>query len=143
MESSPLFLYRTEMFFPSEIAVVACGGALGASLRFIVGRFCEMTWAAARFPVATLFVNIVGCFFIGIIAELSLRNEVPSLLRLFLVTGILGGFTTFSAFGLETVALLRAGHFYLANTYVVASVVGGCAAAMLGMLLVGSRNIAS
>jgi CrcB protein len=131
------------MFFPSEIAVVACGGALGACLRFIVGRVFETTWAASKFPIATLFVNIIGCFIIGVIAEISIRSEVSPLLRLLLVTGILGGFTTFSAFGLETVALLRAGHIFLAGTYAVGSVVGGCAATMLGMLLVGSRNIAS
>jgi CrcB protein len=126
--------------FPSEIVAVACGGALGASLRFAVGRFCEATWAAARFPIATLFVNILGCFIIGFIAALSLRSEVPALLRLFLVTGIVGGFTTFSAFGLESVSLLRAGHFFEAFTYVVGSVVGGCAATMLGILLVAPKS---
>jgi CrcB protein len=124
----------------SELMVVGCGGALGAILRCVVGRFCDITWTGARFPIATLSVNIIGCFIIGAIAALSVRSEVPHVLKLFLVTGILGGFTTFSAFGLETVSLLRAGHISLALTYVLGSVLGGCAASMLGILLLTSKS---
>lgn len=131
------------MVSPSEITVVACGGALGACLRLLVGRFCEVTWAAAKFPFATFAVNIVGCFLIGILAEITLRNEIHSSVRLFMITGILGGFTTFSAFGLESVSLLRAGHIPLAITYILSSVVGGCTATLLGMLLVAQRDLSS
>lgn len=141
VESRAFLFYPDCMVSPFEIAAVACGGALGACFRLVVGRFFEVTWTAAKFPFSTFCINILGCFLIGVIAEFSIRNEFHSSLRLFIVTGILGGFTTFSAFGLESVSLLRAGHISLAITYIVASVVGGCTATLLGMLLAAQRNI--
>ena len=128
------------MFSPSELSLVACGGAIGASFRFIVGRYCEITWKGGTFPIATLFVNLVGCFLIGAMAGLTLRGDTSPLLRALLVTGILGGFTTFSAFGLETITLIRTGHIMTSLLYVLLSVIGGCAGVLLGITLTESSQ---
>lgn len=135
MELLSILPYGATMFSPSEISLVACGGAIGASLRFMVGRFCDVTWKGANFPIATLTVNIVGCILVGVIAGATLRHETTPLLRIFLVTGILGGFTTFSAFGLETVTLLKSGHVATSLFYALTSVIGGCAGVLLGLAL--------
>ena len=79
--------------------LVAAGGGGGAMLRHLVGILCK--GAAGGFPVATLTVNVIGCFFIGLAVDME--NET----RLLVVTGLLGGFTTYSAFGLESLQLLR------------------------------------
>ena len=122
------------MFSLPEIFLVACGGAIGATLRFVVGRFCEVTWEAAKFPIATLCVHLFGCILIGVMAGATLRYDTSPLLRVFIVTGILGGFTTFSAFGLETVTLMRSGHIATSLIYVLVSVIGGCAGVLFGLL---------
>jgi CrcB protein len=119
----------------SEIVFVVLGGAIGTCLRFLVGRCTESAFPSLEFPGATLFVNILGCLVIGAIAALSARGATSHEVRLFIITGILGGFTTFSAFGLETASLLRAGHIGLAVTYVSSSVIGGIAAVMIGLRL--------
>ena len=133
MEHLRVLLYRKRMFSLSEVSLVAGGGAIGATLRFIVGRFCDVTWESTKFPIATFFVNIVGCFLIGVIAGLSVRDSISPLTRLFVVTGILGGFTTFSAFGLETITLLRGGHLMTSLLYILGSVAGGCVGVMIGL----------
>ena len=87
-----------------------------------------------RFPVGTLAVNVLGCALIGVFAALA--EALPGLngpARLLLVTGVLGGYTTFSAFGLETLLLLRRGDATLAAAYVAASVLLGLAGVWLGM----------
>jgi CrcB protein len=124
----------------SEVTLVSCGGALGATARFLVGRFSDTFFSSTRFPIATLFVNILGCFVIGCIAEISARGDISPSARILLVTGILGGFTTFSAFGLETITLLRAGHVGMALSYVVTSVIGGCIATYASVLLISPRS---
>ena len=128
------------MIRSAEILSVALGGAIGASARFIVSRFCELHLSAITFPLGTFFVNITGCFLIGAIAGLSTRFSLSDEARLLLVTGILGGFTTFSAFGLETVVLLRAQHLVASLMYAIGSVVVGCVAVILGLYLTGFRG---
>ncbi len=128
------------MVTPAEIMLVALGGACGATLRFLVGRLSELFLASAIFPFATLSINILGCFVIGMVAEISSRGGLSSDTRLLIVTGILGGFTTFSAFGLETITLLRAGHVGLALSYIATSVIGGCAATYIGINLISPRS---
>jgi len=118
-----------------HLLYVAAGGAAGAVLRFLVGRSIQSSIPGA-FPVGTLSVNILGCFLIGVLAGLfagptGAREE----LRLGLVVGLLGGFTTFSSFGFETLALLDAGNFRAASTYVLASNLVGVGAAWLGARL--------
>ena len=128
------------MIRSTEILSVAFGGAIGASARFMVSRFCDLHLATIKFPIGTFCVNITGCFLIGAIAGLSTRFSLSDEIRLLLVTGILGGFTTFSAFGLETVTLLRAQHLVTSLMYAIGSVVVGCVAVILGLYLTGFRG---
>jgi CrcB protein len=114
-------------------AAVALGAALGALTRWQAGLLFNARWAG--FPLGTLLVNVVGGLLIGMALEWFGRqpNEV---LKLLLVTGFLGGLTTFSAFSGESLALLRHGDFGLALAHTLAHVVGSLAAAALGMLVV-------
>ncbi|GAB6197604.1 fluoride efflux transporter CrcB [Lysobacter xanthus] len=119
-----------------EVLLVGAGGCLGAIARHLLGGVLAAAPGAHRFPLGTLVVNVLGCALIGVFAALAERMpglEGPA--RLFLVTGLLGGFTTFSAFGLETTLLLRRGDAVLAGSYVAASVALGLAAVWLGMRL--------
>jgi len=114
---------------------VGIGGFLGSAARYGIA----MAWPApaGRFPWATFAVNAAGCLAIGLVAGLWARNpHWHADLRLLLATGVLGGFTTFSAFGLEAVTLLRSGNVAIAAAYVAGSVVLGLGAAAAGMLLV-------
>ena len=128
------------MITPTEVALVSCGGAFGATARFLIGRASETYLTSVKFPLATLLINIVGCFLIGYVAEVSARGEISPHIRLLIVTGILGGFTTFSAFGLETITLIRAGHIGIALTYVSASVIGGCIATYMAVIFMAHRG---
>lgn len=117
-----------------DLALVGLGGGVGAIARHAVGGALFAASAHARFPVGTLVVNVAGCALIGVFA--ALIEHLPALnaeARLLLVTGVLGGFTTFSAFGLETMLMLRRGDAALAAGYVAASVVLGLAAVWVGM----------
>lgn len=114
---------------------VALGGALGAVCRLLIS-----TWIGApdRFPWATLFINIAGSFGIGLVSGLGLGQAwFEQWGRFLLMTGLLGGFTTFSAFSLETVALFEAGRQLPALAYAVSSVVVCVGAAWLGLRLTG------
>jgi len=103
---------------------VAAGGALGSMARFwLTGAVAALT--GPRFPYGTLLINILGSFVIGVVAGLTLTPERMGMhpdLRIFLMVGICGGFTTFSAFSLQTLELLQAGAVVPALLYVVASV---------------------
>ena len=115
--------------------LVGLGGGLGAMLRF----FVYLSFKNTTFPYLTIFINIAGSFIIGLVIGLSVKEmNFPSSLKLFLATGICGGFTTFSAFSIENVELLQAGKFNLAFLYITASVCLGIAAAWLGFKLINS-----
>jgi len=114
------------------LALVALGGGFGAACRYLLSA-ALMRGAVSGFPFATWLVNVSGCFLIGLWAGLAARYAwLNGDLRLLLVTGVLGGFTTFSAFGLESLHLLRRGEWLLAGLYVGGSVMIG-----LGMVLLG------
>ena len=114
--------------------LVAVGGALGSVLRYGLGRWLMHGAPVQAFPYGTLTVNLLGCLAIGLVAEfLLLQRILAPQPRLLLQTGILGGFTTFSAFGLETVLMLRREQWLTAATYVSTSVLGGLLAVWLGM----------
>lgn len=114
--------------------LVALGGALGSVLRYGLGRLLMHGAPVQAFPYGTLAVNLLGCLTIGLVAEfLLLQRILAPQPRLLLQTGILGGFTTFSAFGLETVLMLRREQWLAAVTYVSTSVFGGLLAVWLGM----------
>ncbi len=110
------------------------GGGVGACARFAVAE-AVLLGAGAGFPWGTLAVNWLGCLLIGAIVSAAGAHPVSTHLRLFLVTGVLGGFTTFSAFGLETHELLAEGRAGAAFGYAGASLVGGLAAVGLGAAL--------
>jgi CrcB protein len=97
---------------------------------------------ATAFPWGTLGVNLAGSCAIGFVLTLAFdRGLVAPGLRLFLVTGVLGGFTTFSAFSWETLVLVRDGHALAASGYVAGSVLGGLAAALAGSALAARLGI--
>ena len=112
--------------------LVAMGGALGSLGRYAVGL--AATWAGTSFPLGTLLVNVLGCFLIGLALAAGWASDQP--LRLLLVTGFLGGFTTFSAFGGETIELFRAAAPARALLNIGANVLLGLLATWLGFSLV-------
>jgi CrcB protein len=121
--------------FLTQSLLVAAGGALGAWLRFAVGRLI----APGPFPWPTLLVNAVGCFAMGLLVGWLARQGTDTEgWRLLLGVGMLGGFTTFSAFSLEVVGLVQRGAASQATAYVLVSVLAGVAGLMLGLALMRS-----
>jgi CrcB protein len=114
-----------------QLILVGVGGAAGSMLRFLTSVITARFYNGA-FPVATLVINIIGCFLIGIIMAKFAGGE-NNQLRLLLVTGFCGGYTTFSAFSYENVSLFTTGNTLLAITYIAASVFGGILAVWLGI----------
>ncbi|MCE9603720.1 MAG: fluoride efflux transporter CrcB [Planctomycetia bacterium] len=120
--------------------LVALGGALGSVARYKLSGLVLHHTVDWRFPLATFIVNVVGCFVVGVLAALSEKHEVISPeSRLLLFTGVAGGFTTFSAFGLETMFLLRRNEWAVAGCYVALSVIVGLAVMGLGFILVPAK----
>ncbi|MFT4256464.1 MAG: fluoride efflux transporter CrcB [Pseudoxanthomonas sp.] len=116
--------------------LVGFGGALGSVLRWALNNLVSQQVPAMRFPLGIFAINVIGCGIAGALAGLVERHDLLGAdTRLFLFTGILGGFTTFSAFGLETMQMLRRGEWALALAYAVGSVVVGVLAAWLGLKL--------
>lgn len=114
--------------------IVMLGGAIGAGLRFQVGRVTMRAFGPA-FPWGTLIVNISGGLLIGLLAGTLARvGHANEPWRLFLGVGVLGGFTTFSAFSLETFGMIERGQYALAAAYIVASVAGALAGLAGGIL---------
>ncbi len=106
--------------------VVALGGGIGACLRYLTGLIPLKE--PFTFPVKTLVINLLGCFVIGLIAALAVKNNSLSPKTvLFIKTGLCGGFTTFSTFALETSNLLSNGHYLIAFLYVFGSCLIGTA----------------
>lgn len=113
--------------------LVGAGGFVGSIARYLVSGWAHRVAPFARFPVGTLAVNGAGCLLIGFLLGLAeAREALTPNGRLFLVIGILGGFTTFSAFGFETVALLRDGERSLALANIGLSLGVGLAAVWAG-----------
>jgi CrcB protein len=119
-----------------NMLAVAIGAAVGANLRYLIS-----TWVAQRFgsgfPYGTLLINVTGCLVIGIVLTLAATKiTLSEPLRLLIVTGILGGYTTFSSFGYETFALIGGGNFVGAAIYMAGSLGLGLSAVFLGAALV-------
>jgi len=120
----------------NSLFAVAVGGAVGASGRYLF-NLQMMRLLGPNFPWGTFGVNIIGSFIMGVIAEsLALRFNVSSEFRSFLMTGVLGGFTTFSAFSLDAGNMIERNDWTMAGLYVSASVVGSIAALFLGLYAV-------
>lgn len=119
-----------------QIACVGLGGFLGSVGRYLLTLLVTSWSGGSRFPAATLVVNVVGCLAIGALSGYATRAEVLTpVLRLFLITGLLGGFTTFSAFGYETFLLGKASLGVLAVANIAAQIVLGVGAVWLGHTL--------
>jgi CrcB protein len=118
-----------------NILLVAIGGATGSVARYLTG-IAMTRWLGTGFPWGTITVNILGSFIIGFLTELIARKlSAPMEVRLLLVVGFLGGFTTFSSFSLDTMALFERGEGLTAFVYVVASVLLSLGAAFGGLAL--------
>ena len=116
------------------VLLVAAGGALGSVARYKLSGFVLHHTIDWRFPAGTFAVNVIGCFVAGLLAGLAEKHDFFSPeTRLLVFTGILGGFTTFSAFGLETMHLLKRGELGIAAANVLLSVAVGLAALWIGM----------
>lgn len=122
----------------NHILIVAAGGAVGAALRHLAG-LAALRLMGGGFPWGTLSVNVIGSFLMGVFIELlALKLQGSTELRLFIATGLLGGFTTFSAFSLDIVVLWERGAGMLAAAYIAASVLISLAALFAGLALVRS-----
>ncbi len=114
---------------------IGTGSFIGGVLRYLLAQLIQAK-TTDSFPWGTLAVNILGCFLIGIVFGLAHKGSIPNEWKLFLATGLLGGFTTFSAFSNETVIMLREGQYLFATGYVSGSVFIGLAATFAGYALI-------
>lgn len=118
------------------VLLVFLGAGLGGVMRHGV-NMAAMRLLGTGFPYGTLIVNIAGCFCMGLVAEYwALKSGLPQPVRLFLTTGVMGGFTTFSAFSLDAAVLMERGDTAAAWAYVLGSVVLSVASLFLGLWLV-------
>lgn len=120
----------------SNILIVGLGGGIGSILRYLCQKWINDSYQH-NFPLATFLINFFGCFLIGILYALSEKGNILSpQIRLLLITGFCGGFTTFSTFAYENMNLLRIGdHFYFL-VYAAGSVALGIIAVYIGSLLI-------
>ena len=116
-----------------NILFVGVGGFFGSIGRYLLSGAVYQMFPNLHFPIGTTVVNILGCFLIGIATALvEVRNLLSPEIRVFLMIGMLGGFTTFSTFGYETIALLRDGAFFTGLANVLIQVIVGISAVWLG-----------
>jgi len=119
-----------------QFLLVFIGGGLGAALRHVV-NLASLRLVGTALPYGTFFINVTGSLLMGVVAGLfAWKGSLPPTLRLFIATGILGGYTTFSTFSLETALLFERGQAWQAIGYVVGSVVLGVAGLFAGMAAV-------
>ena len=116
----------------STTLLVALGGAIGAALRFLSGTAMLRLTGPQEFPLAIMTVNVIGSFLLGLFVVAAAQRGLPHL-NPFVMAGLLGGFTTFSAFSLETVTLMERGAMGAAALYVIGSVVLSVGGLMLGL----------
>jgi CrcB protein len=116
-----------------NVLLVGLGGFVGSALRYLVSGVVQSLWGRSFFPYGTLSVNVLGCLLVGLLGGWADNLELfsPSV-RLFLLLGLLGGFTTFSTFGYETVAMLRDREGLAAAAYVGLHLLAGFGAVALG-----------
>lgn len=119
-----------------QLLWVGVGGFLGSMGRFVVAGFFNRLSPALAFPIGTLAVNMLGCFLIGLLHGLAeSRNMLGTDTRIFLFIGVLGGFTTYSTFGFESLALLKDGEFFKTSANILLHVVVGLSAVWIGDVL--------
>ena len=117
------------------LAWIALGGAAGSVLRYLVGGALQRA-GGLSFPLGTLAVNVIGGLIIGALTQHYMNMQTSPVMRAALITGFCGGFTTFSAFSIETVGLLEGGEYAKAAVYIVLSVSLSIAAAFAGIAAV-------
>jgi CrcB protein len=121
------------------VLLVGLGGMIGSVVRYKAGGWLLHQTLLERFPYSTFAVNVAGCLAAGLLAGLVEKHDLFAAdTRLFLFTGLLGGFTTFSAFGLDAIYLVRRGELMIAASYAGLSVIVGIAAVWLGFRLAAS-----
>jgi CrcB protein len=120
-------IIEARIILPLNLFVIAVGGAIGSIARYLLSTLV-LRVSGTLFPLGTFVVNLVGCLVFGAIAgAASQRVQVSPTVRLFLLTGILGGFTTFSSYSYESFLLVRDGQFVWATINVVGQVIAGLA----------------
>lgn len=120
------------------LVLVGLGGLIGSVARYKLGGWVLHLTTLEKFPWSTFAVNVTGCLAVGVLAGLVEKFDLFAAdARLFLFTGLLGGYTTFSAFGLDALYLLRRGELLTAAAYAGLSVIVGVAAVWLGLRLAG------
>ena len=117
------------------LLAIGSGSFIGGVSRYLLSQFVQGK-ANTAFPFGTLIVNIIGCFLIGIVFAISNRGNLTPEWRLFLATGLLGGFTTFSAFSNEALAMLRDGQLAHSFLYIGGSIILGLSATFIGIMLI-------
>lgn len=115
------------------IVLVATGGALGSTLRYLTSVLVERFFQTSL-PLATFIANVLGCFLIGLFIGFLDQNLLKESMKWFLITGFCGGFTTFSAFGFENYNLITSSHPVTALLYISISVLAGIFAIYFGLL---------
>lgn len=120
-----------------NVLIVGSGGFIGSAARYLLGGWAHRLAPMSTFPIGTLAVNVAGCFLIGLLGGLTeTRSIFGPEARAFLLIGVLGGFTTFSSFAHETLALARDAELLRAVLNVGLQVAGGLVCAWLGFALV-------
>ncbi len=120
----------------TQVLFVGIGGFIGSVLRYLTTGWVLRSYPNLLHGLGTVMVNLLGCFLIGLAAGLfSVRGHLPQEYRLLAITGVLGGFTTFSAFGLEADYLLRQGDFIQLGQYVGLNLIGGIFLVGLGLFI--------
>mgnify|MGYP002814654153 FL=1 len=120
-----------------RLALVALGGALGSVLRYLLTGVVQ---GQSAFPTGTFMVNVLGCVAVGVVAGLTVdRSSLTTNARLFLMVGVCGGFTTFSAFGYETLRLIESGELWRAGLNAGGQLLTGLAGVWAGLALAGWR----
>ena len=113
---------------------VMLAGALGSGARYLTGQWAVAAFGAT-FPYGTVIVNLVGCFALGAVVQLAAAGNWSPELRTAIAVGFLGGFTTYSSFNQETLAMISSGAFGAAGLNVAITLAGGLAAGALGLLI--------
>ena len=118
-----------------KILYISIGGALGSTLRYLVSHFCKIYFP--YFPIGTLLVNIIGSFFIGVfVGYLNNKEILEFFIKYLLIIGLLGSFTTFSAFSIETLELLKKDGIHVSLIYIMSSIILSIFAAYIGFTLI-------